>query len=85
MRIGWTASEHLMCVQDDGVAIMYDIFGNVEKKFDMGEVCDHFIYLVIAEHIILRLAILILRWQVSFLKYISATVHDITGAIKDVA
>ena len=53
MRIGWTASEHLMCVQDDGVAIMYDIFGNVEKKFDMGEVCDHFIYLVIAEDIIL--------------------------------
>lgn len=38
VKIGWSASEKLICVQDDGVVIMYNLFGQVEGKFDMGQV-----------------------------------------------
>ena len=38
MKIGWSASEKLICVQDDGLVMMYNLFGQVESNFDMGQV-----------------------------------------------
>jgi vacuolar protein sorting-associated protein 16 len=35
--IGWTDSEELLCVQDDGVVLIYNIFGQYLHKFSMGQ------------------------------------------------
>lgn len=37
LQIGWTCSEDLLCVQDDGVVLIYDLFCNFKKTFGMGE------------------------------------------------
>ena len=38
VRLGWSNSEMLLCVQDDGVVIEYDMFGNLCRHFSMGQV-----------------------------------------------
>jgi len=38
MYIGWTSSEKLLCVQDDGTTVLFNVFGEIEMRFDMGEV-----------------------------------------------
>jgi hypothetical protein len=35
--MGWSDSEELLCVQDDGLVLIYDIFGNYQHKFSMGQ------------------------------------------------
>ncbi|XP_067937076.1 vacuolar protein sorting-associated protein 16 homolog [Watersipora subatra] len=37
IKLGWSASEKLICVQDNGLVIMYDLFGQVDSTFDMGQ------------------------------------------------
>ncbi|XP_064643681.1 vacuolar protein sorting-associated protein 16 homolog [Lineus longissimus] len=36
LDIGWSETEDLLCVQDDGSVLVYDIFGNFSKTFGMG-------------------------------------------------
>lgn len=35
--MGWTDSEELLCVQEDGVILIYDMFGHYQHKFSMGQ------------------------------------------------
>lgn len=35
--MGWTDSEELLCVQDDGVVLIYNMFGAYQHKFSMGQ------------------------------------------------
>lgn len=35
--MGWTDSEELLCVQDDGVVLIYNMFGQYQHKFSMGQ------------------------------------------------
>ncbi|XP_071101576.1 vacuolar protein sorting-associated protein 16 homolog [Haliotis cracherodii] len=37
IQIGWTVTEELLCVQDDGVVLVYDIFLNFKRTFGMGQ------------------------------------------------
>nr|XP_014352910.1 PREDICTED: vacuolar protein sorting-associated protein 16 homolog [Latimeria chalumnae] len=36
VHIGWTLSEDLLCVQDNGTVLIYDIFGSFKRHFSMG-------------------------------------------------
>ncbi|XP_018019087.1 vacuolar protein sorting-associated protein 16 homolog [Hyalella azteca] len=36
IAMGWTLSEDLLCVQQDGAVSMYDMFGNYKQTFNMG-------------------------------------------------
>lgn len=39
--MGWSESEDLLCVQEDGVVLIYNLFGQYQHKFSMGqEPCD---------------------------------------------
>jgi vacuolar protein sorting-associated protein 16 len=38
LRVGWSCCEDLVCVQDDGSVLIYDLFGNFKKTFTMGQV-----------------------------------------------
>lgn len=35
--MGWTDTEELLCVQDDGVVLIYSMFGQYQHKFSMGQ------------------------------------------------
>jgi vacuolar protein sorting-associated protein 16 len=35
--MGWSDSEELLCVQDDGLVLIYDIFGKYQHTFSMGQ------------------------------------------------
>lgn len=35
--MGWTDGEELLCIQDDGLVLNYDIFGNYQHTFSMGQ------------------------------------------------
>lgn len=35
--MGWTDAEELLCVQEDGVILIYDMFGLYQHKFSMGQ------------------------------------------------
>lgn len=35
--IDWSASEELLCIQDDGSVSLYDIFGTYQSSFHMGQ------------------------------------------------
>lgn len=35
--IEWSASEELLCIQDDGTVSLYDIFGTYQNSFQMGQ------------------------------------------------
>ncbi|KAK0096935.1 hypothetical protein PV326_003829 [Microctonus aethiopoides] len=34
--LGWSHQEELLCVQDDGMVLIYDFFGNFQSSFSMG-------------------------------------------------
>lgn len=35
--MGWTDTEELLCVQDDGLVLSYDMFGKFQHTFGMGQ------------------------------------------------
>lgn len=35
--MGWSDSEDLLCVQEDGVVLIYNLFGLYQHKFSMGQ------------------------------------------------
>ncbi|GLH07116.1 Vacuolar protein sorting-associated protein 16 homolog [Gryllus bimaculatus] len=37
VALGWSASEELLCIQDDGSVLRYDIFGTYQHTFSMGK------------------------------------------------
>ncbi|XP_066993326.2 vacuolar protein sorting-associated protein 16 homolog isoform X1 [Anabrus simplex] len=37
VALGWSASEDLLCIQDDGSVLIYDIFGTYQHTFSMGK------------------------------------------------
>lgn len=37
-KMGWSHTEDLLCVQDDGIVLVYDIFLNFKQQFGMGQV-----------------------------------------------
>jgi len=37
LKMGWSCVEDLVCVQDDGSVLIYDIFGSFKKTFTMGQ------------------------------------------------
>lgn len=36
LTMGWSDSEELLCIQDDGVVLRYDLFGKFQHSFTMG-------------------------------------------------
>eukprot|EP00058_Branchiostoma_floridae_P013283 XP_002598771.1 hypothetical protein BRAFLDRAFT_212848 [Branchiostoma floridae] len=36
IHLGWSCSEELLCVQEDGSVLVYDIFGQFKRTFSMG-------------------------------------------------
>ncbi|RXM32863.1 Vacuolar protein sorting-associated protein 16-like [Acipenser ruthenus] len=36
VHIGWTVSDDLLCIQEDGTVLIYDMFGNFRRHFSMG-------------------------------------------------
>lgn len=38
VHFGWSSSEELLCVQEDGCVLIYDMFGNHQHTFGMGQV-----------------------------------------------
>ena len=39
IHLAWSSTEELLCIQDDGQVLVYDIFGNIKRHFSMGQVC----------------------------------------------
>ncbi|CRK93076.1 CLUMA_CG006503, isoform A [Clunio marinus] len=37
LTLGWSDSEDLLCIQEDGVVLIYNIFGQYQHKFSMGQ------------------------------------------------
>lgn len=37
VQLGWTVSDELLCVQDDGKVLIYDVFGSFKRHFSMGQ------------------------------------------------
>ncbi|KAK2888891.1 hypothetical protein Q8A67_014266 [Cirrhinus molitorella] len=35
-QLGWTVSDDLLCVQEDGTVLVYDLFGGFKRHFSMG-------------------------------------------------
>ena len=35
--MGWSDSEELLCIQEDGLVLIYNIFGVYQHKFSMGQ------------------------------------------------
>uniref|UniRef100_A0A3B3R9I6 Vacuolar protein sorting-associated protein 16 homolog n=1 Tax=Paramormyrops kingsleyae TaxID=1676925 RepID=A0A3B3R9I6_9TELE len=35
-QLGWTISDDLLCVQEDGTVLVYDLFGSFKRHFSMG-------------------------------------------------
>lgn len=35
--MGWSDTEELLCVQEDGVVLIYNLFGQYQHKFSMGQ------------------------------------------------
>lgn len=40
VKMGWTVTEDLLCVQDDGVVLVYDFFLNFKRTFGLGQVVN---------------------------------------------
>ena len=36
--MGWSVTEDLLCVADDGTVMVYDIHGTIKKTLSMGQV-----------------------------------------------
>ena len=37
-KMGWSSTEDLLCVQDDGNVLVYDVFGTYMRTITMGQV-----------------------------------------------
>ncbi|XP_075898377.1 vacuolar protein sorting-associated protein 16 homolog isoform X1 [Nelusetta ayraudi] len=37
VQLGWTVSDELLCVQQDGSVLIYDLFGGFKRHFSMGQ------------------------------------------------
>ncbi|OXU24054.1 hypothetical protein TSAR_010562, partial [Trichomalopsis sarcophagae] len=37
VALGWSHQEELLCIQEDGMVLIYDMFGNYQHTFSMGE------------------------------------------------
>lgn len=37
IALGWSDAEELLCVQDNGLVVIYDMFGNYQHTFSMGQ------------------------------------------------
>lgn len=35
-QLGWTVCDDLLCIQEDGTVLVYDLFGNFKRHFSMG-------------------------------------------------
>jgi hypothetical protein len=44
--MGWSHQEELLCIQEDGMVLIYDMFGNYQHTFSMGEVKFFNIYFI---------------------------------------
>lgn len=44
VQMGWSVSEDLLCVADDGSVLVYDIHGAIKKTLTMGQVSDQHHY-----------------------------------------
>lgn len=40
-QLGWTVTDDLLCVQEDGTVLVYDLFGGFKRHFSMGNVRMH--------------------------------------------
>lgn len=40
-QLGWTVSDDLLCVQEDGTVLVYDLLGGFKRHFSMGNVRMH--------------------------------------------
>ena len=38
VSLGWSAEEELLCVQEDGVVLVYGLHGDFRRHFSMGNV-----------------------------------------------
>lgn len=38
VQLGWTAGEDLLCIQEDGTVLIYDLFCEFKRHFSMGNV-----------------------------------------------
>ena len=49
--MGWSVSEDLLCVADDGTVFVYDIHGAIKKTLTMGQVSEsfHLVLFIITE------------------------------------
>ncbi|XP_076871793.1 vacuolar protein sorting-associated protein 16 homolog isoform X2 [Brachyhypopomus gauderio] len=36
IQLGWTVCDDLLCIQEDGTILIYDLFGNFKRHFSMG-------------------------------------------------
>uniref|UniRef100_A0AAQ5Y850 Vacuolar protein sorting-associated protein 16 homolog n=1 Tax=Amphiprion ocellaris TaxID=80972 RepID=A0AAQ5Y850_AMPOC len=37
VQLGWTVSDELLCIQEDGSVLIYDLFGSFKRHFSMGQ------------------------------------------------
>lgn len=37
IHLAWSSSEDLLCIQEDGMVLVYDIFGNLQDTFSLGQ------------------------------------------------
>uniref|UniRef100_A0A1A8H968 Vacuolar protein sorting-associated protein 16 homolog n=2 Tax=Nothobranchius korthausae TaxID=1143690 RepID=A0A1A8H968_9TELE len=37
VHLGWSVSDELLCVQEDGTVLIYDLFGSFKRHFSMGQ------------------------------------------------
>ena len=44
VQMGWSITEDLLCVADDGSVLVYDIHGAIKKTLSMGQVSKKTIY-----------------------------------------
>lgn len=38
VQLGWTVTDELLCIQEDGSVLIYDLFGSFKRHFSMGQV-----------------------------------------------
>lgn len=36
IKMGWSEAEYLICVQEDGIVLIYNLFGEYQHRFSMG-------------------------------------------------
>ncbi|XP_033834541.1 vacuolar protein sorting-associated protein 16 homolog [Periophthalmus magnuspinnatus] len=41
LQLGWSVSDELLCVQEDGTVLIYDLFGSFKRHFSMGQEITH--------------------------------------------